>query len=448
MAARRKLGGTGGADTAYVRAVLLAHQRLSADRALLRRAEDLGGLRHALAQLGDDIARLFQQVFPSDAHALFGHIILIVERYARHVRPAQPGGLSGLSVGDVADESQLARTAHRDLDLVHDDHALLGRIFVRDMPRGVLAARREIIPERHVVQLHHRAVNIEGQALAHVADIVDRIDDLLRGPAQPVVHHLNARRCQRVHSGRVPGHEGPRLAVLDVENQQSEPPFAGDGGIQLPQRARREVAGVGGGLFALLLHFLVVAEKGLVVHIDLSPELQILQRQIELGQHLRDGAGVERHVLAHPAVAAGLRHFQLEPSRGGAAPIAQRHAQSVDLGLHGEGTAGMPFVHLIHPGRDVLQPEHVLDGKHGHIVRHLHARLTFGRPADDPAGRVGRHPLGVLPLRGLKALHEPVVLVIRYLGLVLVIVPIHVVADRFLQFQIFLMIHCHRLPSG
>ena len=120
----------------------------------------------------------------------------------------------------------------------------------------------------------------------------------------------------------------PSLGQLQIEDGDIQPPLGGDLGIQLPQRARSGVAGIGHQGRALDLPSGVDLLEHAAGHIDLAPDN-------EMGQLLRqrhgdgaDGGQVLCHVLPHSAVAAGRATDEHT------VPVLQRHGQAVHLGLH------------------------------------------------------------------------------------------------------------------
>ena len=74
------------------------------------------------------------------------------------------------------------------------------------------------------------------------------------------------------------GGEALALYALDVENQNIEPSFGCDFGIELPQRAGCRIARIGEERFAVFLSCAVERFKAAARHIDLSAHLQKRER--------------------------------------------------------------------------------------------------------------------------------------------------------------------------
>ena len=220
----------------------------------------------------------------------------------------------------------------------------------------------------------------------------------------------------------------PDLAQLVAP--EGEPPGGGDGGILLPQRPGRGVAGVDVGAQARLdLRGVEPLELG-DGHVDLAAHLDHLGRPggQPRRQHL-DGGHVGGHVLAGPPVAAGGGLHQA------AALVADGHGQPVDLQLAHQPHLGRRVAQLgqaplqpIAPGPQLVGRDGVVERHHGHGV---HDGGEGRRPpaTDDLGGRVGRDQFGELGLERLELAHERVPLGVGDLGLVELVVALVVVAD-------------------
>ena len=362
----RKLGAAGGVDTADVGGVLLADQRLAADRAGCRRRKNMLRLLDAAVQLGDDLAAFVQPILPADADLVLVDIVLIVQRGAGHAGAAQPRRLAGFAVVENARKGQLARAPDCHLDFVHRHGALLRRILVGDVSGAVFCPCREILPVGDLVNFYHSTVNIVGQLGAQFADFADRLQNFRVCFAAFVVHAGHTGCFQCVQRGAVALHQLLRT-VLHIKNKHTQPALARQGRIQKAQRTGRQIAGVGGNRLARRLLRRIVGIKRRVGHIDLAAQFQIFVRHIEFFLDVRDLLRVGKHVIALKPGAAGFRHIQLHFAVFAAAHT-QRQAQAVHLGFHRKHRIGMHGAYLVRPRSDILQRENILDGQHRYIV--------------------------------------------------------------------------------
>ena len=201
---------------------------------------------------------------------------------------------------------------------------------MRERPAGRGGAEPEPGLQREGVHLVDDAVDVIAERRALRLDLGVMGQHVRRAVAEPGQRvGLEAERAQpvdRAHLG-----VGQRRGELSPGiGEEAERPGAGDRGIELPERARRRVSGIGEGLGARGL--LPVVERGEigVAHVDLATDLEHLGRAFQLGRDVVDRAGVCGHVLARLPVAAGRRLQQR------AALVAQRKAEPVDLGLGSE----------------------------------------------------------------------------------------------------------------
>ncbi len=177
---------------------------------------------------------------------------------------------------------------------------LLGRELVGAGPaRGQLAPALALAAvagarlEREVVELHHRAVGGVGQAAAHRVERADRLDHRLdaddvaamlqRGQApgrEPLVP-----RALRVHQTR-------RLARAETVEHDLQAARRHQRGVELLQRAGREVARVGVGLAARLLLGRVDARKLLEAQKHLAPNLDQIRHAVAPRRNRRKQIGI------------------------------------------------------------------------------------------------------------------------------------------------------------
>ena len=192
------------------------------------------------------------------------------------------------------------------------------------------------------------------------------------------------------------------LGVAEAVADHPQLAAGGDGGILLPQRARRAVARIGERRLALRdqagVELLEVGdpEEHLAAHLEHSRHRELLGAGELLG-HVVDGAGVERDVLAGAAVAAGGRAHQP------AVAVHQRQRDPVDLQL-------AQVVRVVAdlaldpagPGRQLVGREHVVQAEHPLEVVGRGEVGGEARAADQLRRRVGRAQLGMLVLERLQ----------------------------------------------
>ena len=224
-------------------------------------------------------------------------------------------------------------------------------------------------------------------------------------------NNLKALLLQVLQGFRVGG-EGAPLRPLDVEHPDVQPPGGGDLGIQLPQGARRRVAGVGEEALPSQLPLLVEPLEALLGHKHLAPDDQGGQGLRQAQGDGGDGFQVLRHVLPHLAVAPGG-----SPDKE-AVFILQGHGQAVHLGLHvvlhavGQGLPH-PLVELL----QLLHGEHVLEALQGHLVVYLLEAVRHLAP-HPLGGRIGGDQLRVLGLQLLQTAELVVKVVVGHTGVV------------------------------
>ena len=195
--------------------------------------------------------------------------------------------------------------------------------------------------------------------------------------------------------------------VLKVEHLNVQFSFRTNLGVQLPQRTRGGVPGIGHQRLAPQLPQSVEFLKYRPGHIDLPPNDQPGQPLRQRHGDGADGPEVLRHILPHPAVAPGGATDEH------AVPVLQRHGQSVHLGLYGVGRGVAQLtVHPLAELRHLFIVEHILQA----LQRH---RMGVGL---EPLQDLVAHPLGggirgdllrVGRLQLLQTAVEAVVLVVR-----------------------------------
>ena len=355
-------------------------------------------LRRHLHDLGNDLSRLLHHHGVADADILLGDIVLVVEGGEGDGGPGQAHRLQ-LGLG-----RQHPGAAHLDHDVQNAGGLALRGIFIGDGPAGELGGAAQSLPVCQVVELHHRAVHVEGTLHPGVVEAVDFRHDIGMSTQQAIGDDLEVLGAEIVQGLRVGG-EAAALGQLEVEHGDVQLPLGGDLGVQLPQRACRRVAGIGHQGLALDLPAGVELLKHTAGHIHLAPD-------DEMGQLLRqghrdgaDGAQIFRHVLAYLAVAPG------GPPDEHAVLVFQGHGQAVHLGLHAVFRLGHGLRHPQQEIPDLLAVKDVLKALQWHVVADLF-KLGQGRAAHPLGGGVRSHLLRVLPLQVLQAAEHMVVLIV------------------------------------
>ena len=170
--------------------VRIAHDRRAALGARVRHTKRDRAIRTLFAHdgedLGNDLPRLLHEHRVADAQVEIVDEVLIVQRGVRDGRPRQTHRL----------DDRLRREHARAPDL-HDDvaHAallFLRRVLICHRPAREFCRAAEILPLRKIVDLDDRAVDIERERPAVVADPVDARAAGVERPAAPVRHDREA----------------------------------------------------------------------------------------------------------------------------------------------------------------------------------------------------------------------------------------------------------------
>ena len=226
-------------------------------------------------------------------------------------------------------------------------------------------------------------------------------------------------------AGKLPAAHLPYAVTVDFQR-----PGRGDGGVQLPERAGRGIAGIGKGrlspAFPLDIELLELGQ----FDVDFPPDLEKGGSRHDLSPQ-RQGNGphsleVLGNVLPPAAVPPGGPQGEL------AILIDQVHGHTVHLGLQ-------DILEPLFPAKKPLQPglklpglplaEGVFQRQHGLAVGH---RLKPVRgPAPHPlGGRIRRDQFGVLLLQLLQLPEEPVIFGIGNLRIVQNIVTVVVIMEQ------------------
>ena len=282
-----------------------------------------------------------------------------------------------------------AADVHADVEELRG--GLLGRVLVGDRPAGRAGRGAEPALQRHLVHLHHHAVDLVLDVVAVLAPVRDVLEHL----ADAVADHRAVRHRQ---PPRPQGRVGLRLAPRVEPDPLAEPvadqpqvPRAGDARVLLPQRTRSGVARVRErrlpGLDQRRVERLEVGqpEVHLAPHLDQLGHGELGRAGEPLGD-LLEGAHVQRDVFAGAAVATG--------QSAGEQPVLveQVHREPVDLQLaqvrHLADLARDP----LRPGAHLVRREGVVEAEHPLQV--IVRREVGGELAAHLLrGRVGRRQL-------------------------------------------------------
>src|SRR5215210_1735952 len=420
------LGGAAGVHAAGHGLPLWAGDGLSADRTVFRHLE---GVLVAGALLGegaddlwDHVPRPLDHDHVTDEDALLPYVVFVVQRRAR----------DGHAPDVDRSEQRLRRQGPGSTD-VHDD------VF----ESGTSRERLELVRYRPARRLRHRAQSpllVPGVDLHN--DAVDLVPErlALAGPVRALLDYRLYLFVQRVRvdpqAVALQGVECRRVALVpfatlpDPVAEDAQRSRGGDPGIQLPDRARRQVARVGERPLSLGLLAPVELLEPVQRYVDLAPRLKhlgVIPRE-PLGDR-PDGPQVGRNVLADGAVAArGAPHE--EPVL-----VAQGDREAVYLEL---GNVARLFVfpkEAADPGIplvEVFELAGVRQREHRHGVTDLF-ELFQGFGTHPLRRGVGGHELGVLAFEGFELLVESVVLGVADLRGILHVVTTVVVADQLAQ---------------
>ena len=427
-------------DAAEVRLALFADDGAAAARTRRGHMPRLRALRpqrqHGPQHLGDDVARLAHDNGVAHAHVLALHLVLVVQRRARH-RGARHHHRLHLGHG-----RELARAAHLHGDVAQKRGLLLRRELERDGParRARRVAHRLLLGER--VHLHHHAVDLVRQRLAPLYGArAERVDGLARLAALHVGVHVEARLTQPLQKLPLALRRERALVGCRVQ-KRGQVALRGDGRVLLPQAARSGVARVGERLLAIGLGCGVQRVEAALGHVHLAAQLDGRVRGANVGRaapspgsdlgqtfraqtqrHVLHRAHVRRHVLARGAVAA----------RGGPheapALVGERDGRPVDLQLAHHGHhAPERLRHAVEPRVQLFQVHGVVERVHALRVAHG-GELLAHVAAHALRGAVRVVELGMRRLQLAQLAHERVERAVGDLGRVLGVVQVAVVLD-------------------
>ena len=347
---------------------------------------------------GNDFAGLLDNDGIADADVFAADLVFIVEGGPRNGAAAEEDGL------EFGDRGEHAGAADLNRDGLQDRHGLFRRIFVSARPlrraRGVTGG----LAQRALVELDHRAIRLEGKAVAQGVQLGDRVHDLLDGMRQPGVRVHGKpevlQPAQQFFLGlgnfRIVAHRTDPVAEI------FEPAFGDDARIELLERTGGDVARIGvrflAGGHLLGGDFL----KGRKRQIDFAADFEHFGRlgtAFQAQGNAADGAQILGDLIAGLAIAA----------RGALGEdtilIAQADRQAIDLrfdqpdeGFGGQGVLAAQFVfdadYEFAHGLGAIAGKDIVERKHGHAVADG-LEAGDGLAADALGGRIGREQFGI-----------------------------------------------------
>ena len=398
-----ELGGTGCAGAAQECAICVPFDLCSTHGANRGNLIDLRStlVVSYLQNLRDDLPCLADLHRVTDGQTQRGDEILVVEGGIGD-RCARQTDRTNHRLG-----GQHAGASHLNDDILHHGLLDLRGILVRRSPPGELGGRTQGSALLKVVDLDHRAVDIEGEALPGIVDLIDPGDDLLGIGIEFRPDNLEFAFLQ-VFQGLLMAGKFHALGHLDIENQDIQLAPGGDFGVELSQRACGGVPGIGKEGLALGFPLLVELMEDGFGHEHLAPDNEPGGGIGNGHGNGADGFQIFCHILAHLTVAPGGtpdKHAVL---------VFQRHGQTVDLGFHGKFGTGIGFLHLFKKLLQLLHGEHILQAHQRDGVLYL-LELTQRLAAHPLGGRLGQRQVRVLRFQLLQLPHQAVILKIRHL---------------------------------
>ena len=209
--------------------------------------------------------------------------------------------------------------------------------------------------------------------------------------------------------------EGHTLCQLQIEHQNVEPALRCNFGVELAQRARRRVSGVGKERLSELFLRLVERFKAGARHIYLAPDDEPRRRVLQMQRNGAHGLEIFRHILADEPVASRRTADKL------AVYILECHREPIDFWLNTVRSLRLVFSEALVKLPQLVIGKHVLQALQRHGVAYL---LELGQrlTAHTLGGRIRRDLLRVLCLQILESAELVVIVVVRHLRRVLHIV--------------------------
>ena len=188
---------------------------------------------------------------------------------------------------------------------------LFRRILICDRPVRELDRRAELLTLCEVVQLDYRAVYVVGEFSPRLSDLLYRVPDLVRGPAEVILLDDLDAVLLKVFVAFEVRLECDALRLLHVEDEQGQASVSRDPRIRLAERARSAVTRVGKCLLAVLFRFLVDLRESLARHVHFASYLDVRHGIGHTPHDIIYHARIHRDVFAFGyAVASG--HCELE----------------------------------------------------------------------------------------------------------------------------------------
>ena len=237
---------------------------------------------------------------------------------------------------------------------------------------------------------------------------------LIDGLAARVIDNLKGKRTQIVERLGVRP-ERHTLCQLQIEHQNVEPALRCNFGVELAQRARRRVSGVGKERLSELFLRLVERFKAGARHIYLAPDDEPRRRVLQMQRNGAHGLEVFRHIFADEPVASRRAADKL------AVYILECHREPIDFWLNTVRSLRLIFSEALVKLPQLVIGKHVLQALERHLMTDLH-KLRKRRAADAPRRAVGQRILRVLRLKLLESAELVVIVVVRHLRRVLHIV--------------------------
>ena len=278
-------------------------------------------VQHDREDLRNDVAGALHDDRVADAHVLARDLVLVVQGGVGDDDAADRHGL------ELGDRRQRAGASDLDLDRLDDRRRLFGGKLMRGRPARRARHEAEPLLQREVVDLVDDAVDVVAERRPLLLDRAV-LRQHFRGRAAELGQGIG-RQAEARHrlDGAELGRGDGRARFAPGIGEKLQRPLRGHARIELAQRARREIAGIGE--HRLARGRLARIERGEigVAHVDFAARFEDLRRALEPLRDRFDNARVGGHVLALIAVAARRRLDEL------AVLVAQAAGQPVDLRL-------------------------------------------------------------------------------------------------------------------
>ena len=116
---------------------------------------------------------------------------------------------------------------------------------MRHRPAWFAGAETQLPLPGEAVDLVHHTIDIEGQRIALLGDGMVKIDQTLRAPRHRAFFAYRQPQCgQRIEHRAVRGRDLPTLHLPQPIGKKGQRSFRGQIRVELPDAARRAVAGI------------------------------------------------------------------------------------------------------------------------------------------------------------------------------------------------------------